>query len=104
MSAALSRAGGWQRAFLGGLAVGGLLVLAVSPTAIAFTLQRSTLTIIAGGLLVGFGTQLGYGCTSGHGVCGISQGSSRSIAATMVFMGVAMVAVASMRWIAGGVG
>ena len=46
----------------------------------------STPTLIAAGLLVGFGTRLGSGCTSGHGVCGISRGSKRSFAATATFM------------------
>jgi uncharacterized membrane protein YedE/YeeE len=44
---------------------------------------------VAAGLLVGFGTRLGGGCTSGHGVCGISRGSQRSITATLTFMVVA---------------
>lgn len=87
--------------FLGGLALGGIVVVAVSPTAIAFTLDRSALTIVAAGLLVGLGTQLGGGCTSGHGVCGISQGSPRSISATVVFVAIAVVTVALMRWVSG---
>ena len=45
------------------------------------------------GLLVGFGTRLGKGCTSGHGVCGVASGAKDSIAATMIFVGVAMVTV-----------
>ena len=49
-------------------------------------LERSALAIIGGGLLVGFGTRLGSGCTSGHGVCGMSRGSPRSILATLTFI------------------
>jgi uncharacterized membrane protein YedE/YeeE len=52
---------------------------------------------IAAGLLVGFGTQLGSGCTSGHGVCGISRLSLRSIAATLTFIAAGMMMVALMR-------
>jgi uncharacterized protein len=51
---------------------------------------------------VGFGARLGGGCTSGHGVCGIARLSKRSIAATMVFMGTAVVTVALMRHVIGG--
>ena len=58
--------------------------------------------VIAAGLLVGFGTRLASGCTSGHGVCGIARLSTRSIAATAVFMGAAMVVVALTRHLLGG--
>jgi hypothetical protein len=54
------------------------------------------------GLLVGFGTRLGGGCTSGHGVCGVARLSMRSIAATMIFMITAMIVVAIMRHGVGG--
>ncbi len=53
--------------------------------------------LIAGGLLVGFGTRLGSGCTSGHGVCGLSRLSPRSIVATMLFMASGFATVAIMR-------
>jgi hypothetical protein len=59
------------------------------------------ITVIAG-LLVGFGSRLGGGCTSGHGVCGIARLSARSIAATAIFMGTAIVVVAIMRHGIGG--
>lgn len=55
--------------------------------------NRSPLLIIIAGLLVGFGTRMGNGCTSGHGVCGISRGSIRSIAATITFMLSAIITV-----------
>lgn len=58
---------------------------------------------MAAGLLVGFGTRLGNGCTSGHGVCGISRGSMRSIAATLVFMVTGVLAVFLLRTLTGGV-
>ena len=58
--------------------------------------------IIAAGLLVGFGTRLGGGCTSGHGICGIARLSPRSIAATIVFMVTAVITVAVTRHVLGG--
>jgi len=62
----------------------------------------SYITIIVGGLLVGFGTRLGTGCTSGHGICGIARLSPRSIAATSVFTVTAIVVVALSRRVFGG--
>ncbi len=58
--------------------------------------------LVAAGLLVGFGTRLGSGCTSGHGVCGIARLSPRSILATIIFMSVAAVTVFLMRHVFGG--
>jgi hypothetical protein len=60
-------------------------------------MPASWVTIVIAGLLVGFGARLGGGCTSGHGVCGIARISTRSIVATAIFMGAAMVVVAIMR-------
>ena len=57
---------------------------------------------VLAGLLVGFGTRLGNGCTSGHGVCGMARGSGRSIAATLVFMATAMLTVFVVRHGLGG--
>jgi uncharacterized protein len=59
-------------------------------------------TTVIGGLLVGAGTTLGLGCTSGHGICGISRLSPRSIASTMMFMAVAVITVFLMRHVIGG--
>ena len=61
-------------------------------------MPASWVTIVIAGLLVGFGARLGGGCTSGHGVCGIARISTRSIVATAIFMGAAMVVVAIMRY------
>ena len=58
--------------------------------------------IIAAGLLVGFGTRLGSGCTSGHGVCGLSRLSLRSLAATLVFMATGTATVFVVRHVIGG--
>lgn len=78
--------GPWRTAFVAGLLVGGFLFAAAEPAAFAMTLDRSTLALAAAGLLVGFGSRLGSGCTSGHGVCGMARGSRRSIIATLTFM------------------
>jgi uncharacterized protein len=76
----------WRVTFVLGLVVGGAMLHAASPETAAFTVARSSGTIVGAGLLVGFGSRLANGCTSGHGVCGISRGSPRSIVATLVFM------------------
>jgi uncharacterized membrane protein YedE/YeeE len=65
-------------------------------------LPRSKAAIIIAGLLVGFGTRFGNGCTSGHGICGLSRGSRRSLFATVTFMAVGMISVFVVNWIAGG--
>jgi len=66
------------------------------------TMPASWFVIITAGFLVGFGARLGGGCTSGHGICGIARLSKRSIAATAVFMGAAVIVVALMRHVIGG--
>jgi uncharacterized membrane protein YedE/YeeE len=65
-------------------------------------MPASLAVIPAAGLLVGFGTRLANGCTSGHGVCGIARLSPRSIAATAIFMGAAIIVVALTRHVFGG--
>jgi uncharacterized protein len=65
-------------------------------------MPASTVVIAVGGLLVGFGTRLGNGCTSGHGICGIARLSPRSIAATLVFMIAAIIVVALTHHVIGG--
>lgn len=84
---------GWRAAFLAGLLGGGLLVLLVAPRAFGDGSPASMPFIIVAGLLVGFGTRTGGGCTSGHGVCGMSRLSARSIVATLIFMTVAAITV-----------
>jgi uncharacterized membrane protein YedE/YeeE len=83
----------WRAWFVGGLIAGGLLMRAIDSAAYDFTIHRSTLAIIAAGTLVGFGTRLGNGCTSGHGVCGVSRLSARSIIATVTFLATGMMTV-----------
>jgi uncharacterized protein len=65
-------------------------------------MPASYVTIVVGGLLVGFGARLGSGCTSGHGICGIARLSPRSIAATGVFMVAAIVVVTLTHHVFGG--
>ncbi len=76
----------WRIAFVAGLIAGPLLVQLLTGEQPAITIDSNLALLIAGGLLVGFGTSLGSGCTSGHGVCGISRLSPRSIIATLLFM------------------
>jgi uncharacterized protein len=78
---------GWRLAFLGGLFVGGLLLSAFFPGAIQSPTGRSLILVGLAGGMVGFGTRLGNGCTSGHGVCGLTRLSKRSFVATLTFMG-----------------
>jgi len=82
---ASTRDRGWRLAFLAGIAAAGLLASAVAPTAIGTSASSLPIVIVAG-LLVGYGTRMGSGCTSGHGVCGISRFSARSLVAVMTFM------------------
>ena len=82
--------------FIGGLLLGAMVVhLMIAPISAEF--PPSTWMLMAGGLIVGFGTRLGSGCTSGHGVCGMSRLSRRSLIATATFMasGIATVAIAN---------
>jgi uncharacterized membrane protein YedE/YeeE len=65
-------------------------------------MPRNFITIVSGGLLVGFGARLGSGCTSGHGICGVARLSTRSIAAAGVFMMTAIVVVALTHHVFGG--
>ena len=62
------------------------LIFSLFATPINVNIEKSYILVVLGGLLVGFGTTLGSGCTSGHGVCGISRFSIRSIIATLCFM------------------
>src|SRR5687767_7796303 len=73
-------------AFLAGLAIGGVAAALASPSSFGAPMLASPVLVLASGILVGLGTRLSEGCTSGHGVCGIGRLSRRSIAATMTFM------------------
>ncbi|WP_413578054.1 YeeE/YedE family protein [Bdellovibrio sp. HCB290] len=80
----------WRIAFIGGLVLGGGILGHFRPEMLANTTSRSDWMVALAGVIVGFGTILGSGCTSGHGVCGISRLSPRSLVATGVFMTVGM--------------
>jgi uncharacterized membrane protein YedE/YeeE len=84
---------GWRVAFVAGLLLGALAYLLATGDAVLVRMQASLPVLVLAGLLVGFGTRLGSGCTSGHGVCGLARLSKRSIAATGVFFGVAILTV-----------
>jgi hypothetical protein len=93
---------GWRLAFIIGLMVGPVVMAlaAGTPPPIQFPMGVAVMAIA--GFLVGIGTMLGNGCTSGHGVCGIAQRSTRSLVATAVFMGTAIVVVFLVRHVIGG--
>jgi|SRR6056297_959091 len=93
---------GWRLAFLGGLVIGVWIYGALGGSLDQVRIDAGWPLLVIGGLLVGFGTQLGGGCTSGHGVCGISRFSSRSIVATALFMASAGVTVFLARHAIGG--
>ena len=76
----------WRLAFMLGLVLGGVLMGKLAPSLFAVSIDRSLVMIVIAGLFVGFGTRMGNGCTSGHGVCGISRLSPRSLVATVTFM------------------
>ena len=92
---------GWQWALLAGLLTGGMLLALVSPTLLRIENAPSLPAYIISGLLVGYGTRLGSGCPSGHGVCGLSRLSVRSLCATLTFMGTAMLTVFIIRRLGG---
>ncbi|WP_437579588.1 YeeE/YedE family protein [Sorangium sp. So ce887] len=83
----------WRAAFVAGLLLGGLALAAAHPGAFPPAGGGSLGLVVAAGLLVGLGARLGNGCTSGHGVCGLSRLSARSLAATMTFMATAAITV-----------
>jgi uncharacterized protein len=84
---------GWRVTFVAGLLLGALAYVLATDDALPVRMQASLPVLVAAGLLVGFGTRLGSGCTSGHGVCGIARLSKRSLAATAMFFGVAILTV-----------
>ena len=91
----------WRAAFLFGLMVAGGIAMQFLPYAPARLQTGSTPILLLAGLLVGFGTRMGGGCTSGHGVCGLGRLSWRSLAAVLTFMATAMATVFVMRHLIG---
>jgi uncharacterized protein len=93
---------GWRIAFIAGLILAPLIVSWIGYPMPSPLMPASWAVVIAAGLLVGFGTRLGGGCTSGHGVCGIARLSGRSITATAIFIFMAVVVVALTRHVLAG--
>lgn len=91
----------WRLAFLGGLLGAGAIAAALLPDRVGASPRGLPLVALAG-LLVGIGTRLGNGCTSGHGVCGVSRRSPRSLVATAVFMATGGLTVLALRVLGGG--
>ncbi len=91
---------GWRLAFLAGL-VGAPALYGMFATLPEIQVDAGGLTLVAAGLLVGIGTRYGAGCTSGHGICGLSRLSPRSLAATAVFMAAGFLTVFVVRHLLG---
>lgn len=91
----------WRLLFLLGLPLGASGAAAVLGDLHGFEITASLPRLAVGGFLVGFGTWVGNGCTSGHGVCGLARGSARSFAATLAFMAAGIATVFVVRHLAG---
>lgn len=87
----------WRAAFMAGLLGGGALMFLLMPAQFGTHAPVSQAALIGAGLLVGVGTRIGSGCTSGHGVCGLSRFSPRSMVATALFMSFAAITVFLVR-------
>jgi hypothetical protein len=87
----------WRLAFIAGLIAAALIGPLFGTPGAARLSSANLVLYAAAGLLVGFGSRMGNGCTSGHGVCGFARFSARSITATLVFMGAAIITVALVR-------
>ena len=97
----LSTDKGWRLAFLAGLIAAPLVAILAGFGVASPQMPGSWGVIILAGLLVGFGTRLGAGCTSGHGICGIARLSPRSLTATAIFMAAAIIVVFVTRHVIG---
>ncbi|MEH0074260.1 YeeE/YedE family protein [Pannonibacter sp. Pt2] len=93
---------GWRIAFIAGMIAAPITAMAATGSMPQISVPVSTLALVAGGFLVGIGATFGSGCTSGHGVCGLSRLSARSIAATLTFMATGAVTVFLVRHVLGG--
>ena len=101
VNSALTNTKNWQSNFLFliGLVLGPIVYAFILNKDIPFSVTSSHPLIIVGGILVGLGTKIGSGCTSGHGICGISRFSFRSILATLTFMIAVMITVIALKWL-----
>ena len=91
----------WRVLFIVGLIIGPLIYTLVSGEQPAFDITSNWALLIVGGILVGFGTRLGSGCTSGHGVCGLARFSPRSLFSVVIFMAAGVATVAAARAVIG---
>ena len=91
----------WRALFVAGLIVGGLIYQVISSEPLITREGFPAARLVIAGILVGFGTRLGSGCTSGHGVCGIARLSPRSIVATAIFVSVGMLTASSVYLVLG---
>ena len=92
----------WRLFFVAGLLLGGFVLAAGYPNSLAINLTYSTPALVVAGLLVGFGSRLGNGCTSGHGICGLGRLSSRSMIAVVTFMATGIISAVMVGQIFGG--
>lgn len=88
---------GWRAAFIAGLVAGGVAMVAMRPELFAITTTPSLPMLAVAGAVVGVGVRIGGGCTSGHGVCGNSRLSKRSLVATLTFIATGALTVAAVR-------
>ena len=93
----------WRAAFVGGLVTSGFILRLFAPQAFEFGIVRSGGALALAGFMVGLGARVANGCTSGHGVCGISRFSVRSIVATVIFIAVGAAAVYVVNHLLGGI-
>ncbi|MBT6065995.1 MAG: YeeE/YedE family protein [Proteobacteria bacterium] len=93
----------WRFAFLTGLVAGGVLLLATCPETLDLNLKSSPPAVMLAGLLVGIGSRMGSGCTSGHGICGIGRLSQRSMIAAVIFLSSGIAAAVLIDLVFGGV-
>ncbi|WP_413560642.1 YeeE/YedE family protein [Bdellovibrio sp. HCB209] len=91
----------WRLFFVIGMVLGGVFLATRHPELFHSDLKRNSAVIMIAGLLVGFGTVMGSGCTSGHGICGIARMSPRSIVATISFMLAGILMANFVRWVVG---
>jgi uncharacterized protein len=94
--------GAWRLSFLVGLITGGLIIKMMRPELFVNLSGRTPILVLIAGLLVGYGTVMGSGCTSGHGICGVSRLSFRSIIATLTFILFGFLTVQAVRLLSGG--
>jgi len=92
----------WRLAFLAGLLVVGVAASSLWPATVASSSLRGPVAMLVAGVVDGFGARLGNGCTAGHGVCGLSRGSPRSLAATLTFMATGILTASLVRVVFGG--